>query len=508
MSVVVEPVLTIEKLREVLAEGHEQQALDFKRTLDLNERRDIVELVKDVAAMQAEASGGYIVVGADDHGKIVPDLTPTLAALFDEATLRAKLKKYVAEPFDVRAATHDIGGQMVVLLYIGPNPEGWCIFTADGAYEKQPGAKPTTVFRVGEVFVRRGTASVRWEDADRKRLVQQVVARQKEAWRAEFRTNLAAVDVNLSAQRLEQLPSSAVTWKLDAAGFDELVTELMRRNDDIPLIRMLSQAQTDAAELVGGDLDELKTLLDRVAGFSAIALAYERLRFFERGVDTFVKIYELGVDDHGMRRGNIDAPRLWLEIAARIYGLGGLAVRNRNWRAVRFLANRKPRGHDFGHYSNWLRHAQVMASRAEILDDKDNPGLIARTRNVVRSLAALRPDAVPDSDEILDSLCQFDALAGIVVIGERGRISSGSYYTNFARYFSRRTEPAFLLLVSNADARKTLFVGDDQLLADAIREMSYRANREGFNYNGWDGLEDETVIRFLADHPTTQDEEQ
>jgi hypothetical protein len=54
--------------------------------------------------MLAEELGGYVVIGSDDHGKVVPDLTPQLASLFDEATLRAKLKEYIAEPFDVWAA--------------------------------------------------------------------------------------------------------------------------------------------------------------------------------------------------------------------------------------------------------------------------------------------------------------------------------------------------------------------------------------------------------------------
>jgi len=44
MAVVVEPVLTEEKLLVLLAEGHEQPALDYKRRLDLAETRDFVDL--------------------------------------------------------------------------------------------------------------------------------------------------------------------------------------------------------------------------------------------------------------------------------------------------------------------------------------------------------------------------------------------------------------------------------------------------------------------------------
>jgi hypothetical protein len=96
MAVVVEPVLTEEKLRSLLAEGHEQSTLDYKRMLNLAENRDVIEIAKDIAAMQSEPLGGYIVVGADDQGAVVSDLTPELAKLFDEATLRAKMMKYLA----------------------------------------------------------------------------------------------------------------------------------------------------------------------------------------------------------------------------------------------------------------------------------------------------------------------------------------------------------------------------------------------------------------------------
>jgi hypothetical protein len=216
VAAVVEPVLGEEKLRALLAEGHEQSVLDFKTQLDLNERHDVIELAKDVAAMQAEESGGYLVIGVDDRGKPVSDLTAGQAKLFDEATLRSKLKKFIAEPFDVRTATHVIDGNTVVLVYVAPNVEGWCIFAATGEYyEPIPGStktRPIVVFRRGDVFVRHGTASERWQDADRSRLLQRAISRRKEAWRAEFRAEfLELVGAGRDAQEIERMPSTAVT---------------------------------------------------------------------------------------------------------------------------------------------------------------------------------------------------------------------------------------------------------------------------------------------------------
>ena len=74
-------------------------------------------------------------VGADDQGQVVSNLTANQASLFDEARLRAKLKRYIAEPFDVRSSVHQVDGKNVALVYVAPSPMGWCIFNAEGTYE-------------------------------------------------------------------------------------------------------------------------------------------------------------------------------------------------------------------------------------------------------------------------------------------------------------------------------------------------------------------------------------
>lgn len=91
MAVVVEPVLTEEKLRSLLHTGGEQVELDFKRSSDLSLTYDVVALVKDVAAMLSNELGGYIIIGAADDGTPVPDLTARHLELFDESRLRSTL---------------------------------------------------------------------------------------------------------------------------------------------------------------------------------------------------------------------------------------------------------------------------------------------------------------------------------------------------------------------------------------------------------------------------------
>jgi len=58
VATVVEPVLSEEKLRAVLAEGCEQRCLDFKTISDLSLRYDVAALVKDIAGMFSNELGG------------------------------------------------------------------------------------------------------------------------------------------------------------------------------------------------------------------------------------------------------------------------------------------------------------------------------------------------------------------------------------------------------------------------------------------------------------------
>lgn len=55
-------------MRQVLDGRQASAELDYKEQFDLSQRRDKVEIAKDVAAMQAR--GDLIVVGSTDVGKL------------------------------------------------------------------------------------------------------------------------------------------------------------------------------------------------------------------------------------------------------------------------------------------------------------------------------------------------------------------------------------------------------------------------------------------------------
>ncbi|MFF3552786.1 helix-turn-helix domain-containing protein [Streptomyces tsukubensis] len=108
-----------------MGQGGESGSVDYKSVEDLSQTADEMNLAKDVAAFQA--AGGHLVIGADDHGVPTGKMTVQLAKLFDEATLRPKMLKYLPEPLRVTTAVHTVNGHLLVLVYVHPHPDGLAV---------------------------------------------------------------------------------------------------------------------------------------------------------------------------------------------------------------------------------------------------------------------------------------------------------------------------------------------------------------------------------------------
>ena len=115
----------------------------------------------------------------------------------------------------------------------------------------------------------------------------------------------------------------------------------------------------------------LGSLLDKLSCLAATCLIYDEHEVLERVVQAFTQIYSMPLGERDDERfgfstaiaGTAIAPRIWLEIMRRIYGIGALAVRRRDWPAVRTLTLQHPeRLTDY--HPNWLRHTVTMVSRA------------------------------------------------------------------------------------------------------------------------------------------------
>lgn len=494
---VVEPTASEEKLRELLREAHESEELDYKSTLDLNEHHDLIELVKDLAAMRGQPLGGYIVVGADDAGRPTDGLSePTKARLFDESILRAKVEKYLTEPLDLRAGVHEVDGHVLALVFIGPARRGFEVLRIEGVHNK-------VVFQAGDVFVRRGTASKRWNGMEADERLARYATSQRETWRREFREDLRETWGSAEVgQLVSRAPAAVFTWQLDAESFQQAAVELLRSGDDITLRRFLLRLPSEVAKARSeGRAADGATMLDRLAALAAIAVEHQRPGWLDESVDAMMRTYELGFDSFGIAQPeNHENVELWLGLLSRGYGVGALSVRLGRWWAIPALATPRPGVRDFDTYwSSWIRHAQVQGSRAQMLNKQS--GVIPLAHNEVRRLDVLRPDTVDEDETVLASLCQFDVLAAVSVAAARGKIDPAGYYPNFAPYWTRRSMPAFELLVRNPDARKTI-AGDisDENLAVLLQFISETASNEALMFNGFGGIQSDAVSEFLSAH--------
>jgi hypothetical protein len=118
---------------------------------------------------------------------------------------------------------------------------------------------------------------------------------------------------------------------------------------------------------------------------------------------------------------------------------------------------------------------------------------------VVAQSESLRPGLSGDDERILNSLCQFDALAALALIDETGFVSG--FYPNFSRFFSGRTAPAIAHLISDDAMRQAIFPKPDADLANALRGLDGAARQAALRFNGWDGYEDDQIREFLRNNP-------
>lgn len=478
----------------LLAEQHESTTLDYKREADLGDKRTAVELAKDVAAMQVE--GGFIVVGADDRGHPTGLVTKPHGSLFDEARLRSKLTKWIPEPLELLSAVHEIDGNLMVIVYVGPNPAGFVVMADDGRYDND---RPL-VFRRGDVFVRHGTASEIWNQADIERIIGRRVAREKEAWRSELAEDIRHLGVASGASQVAGGPVAGVTWQLDAETFDAVILELLRRNDDLPLRVLLGRAAAEAGRLLAADaVDDLETLLDRLLQLGSLATFTARDEWTEAAVLALVAIYERGFTIPNERR----RAHLWMNVMARIFALGGLAVRSRRWSLLPILLKQRPRGLD-QLYNNWVRHAHTQAARAE-LPGPDDEG---RRRHLsfvdLGSRVAMRVDAArvdgATGDDVLDSVTQLDALAALIAGIGRDETDRQfrAYYPTFHLWYGRRVEPALAQVIANPEVRNLVVPGlSDPDLAQVLLRLAQPPS-ELWSAAPWVGYETPEITGFIA----------
>jgi hypothetical protein len=513
--VVVDGRVTDEKLNELLALQTEYPELDYKRRIDLDSTEGLVELVKDVGAMQVR--GGYIVGGVDGNGVPTADMDGIDARPFDEANLVPKLRQYLPEPLEIRSRVLERDGHPVILIYVGRHPSGCAIFHTDGQYAKKKGTE--IVFRAGDVYWRDGTRSVRISQQGFEEIMERRIADAKTAWLEEQREVRRREQADLRAayetRGLAEGALGSVNFDLTSEDLVLAVLELIRADDAIALRHLLNDSLRRARSAIERDEieTELADTLDKLACLAASLVEYGRDDWFERVVEVLAEIYSMPLGPHDARRFGLSshispeerAPRVWLQIIRRVYALGALAVRRRNWQAVRVLSVQLPAGLD-DYDANWLRHTLTMASRAQHLQrQKDGRteyiSLLSLAREDIERLTCLGSDLTSGDDDVaITSLAQFDFLGNVVAIDLSGDADSRVFYPNFARFRQERIQPTAEMLIRDPTMRSTLFPRGDDDLALALAAIAYVASREGVRYAGFDGWNRTKVGDFVEAH--------
>lgn len=475
--------------------------------------------------MQSLPTGGYIVVGADDHGVVSTRFGELNVADFDPSNLHRVAHPYLPT-VQVRASTHMIDGVAVAVIYIGPpEPPGVAIIVKDGQY--LDGKRTTAVFTPGDVFVRRGMQSVRWLPSD----LPGVLQRWEDSIREDERRRASAyADQLLQGERaraIAQGPLGSLTWRLAIEEFDAAFLEAIRSGDAMTLRRLLLTFGADASALVAGhgpdgpvspsDPGELELLLDRLVAALALTVTYAERDWFDQLLGILVDVYRSALDPMGNAR-QLGGPQstasqeLILRVAVGVEAIGGLAIRMKQLWAVRPLAMPDQQLVKQLREPSWIRHAITAASWARLLylaphEEGGQPRqiggpVVALARQLVERIPALRPDTQVSpfelntspaaNDKVLDSLIQFDVFWCVIAVAHSGQ--EHNQYPSFASFYSHRAEPAFDVLIDDPEVRRLVLGGDagspgdpeaEAKLKDTLRTVAVIARQVAFSMGRW-----------------------
>ena len=220
-----------------------------------------------------------------------------------------------------------------------------------------------------------------------------------------------------------------------------------------------------------------------------------------------IAIYNANLTDHGIERTDLTVTpaKVWLMIIERLYALGALASRKRDWMTIRRIAEARPALYQGDYYRSLVRHGHIMAARAGLLEDPQHSrvgaSLLQLALQHVARLSELRPDAAPEDERILTSLCQFDLLMNLATVDATGRFAGAVIYPHFKRFYSHRSDPAVVALLEDHDARQVLFPQDDQALSNVLWSIGRLGSGEFFLVSGWDGYEDPRILELFQQHP-------
>lgn len=427
-----------ERVKALLAQGAEYEKLDYKKTFNILETRDIVEITKDIAAMLS-SGGGWLLIGADDKGVAVSAFSDVLYDAFDEATLRSKLKKYLHEPLGITASTVKIDENNFALIECINHPDGFVILKADGQYPHS--TKTKEVFRKGDVFVRHGSSSERWQQHDINRIVNGRVSKEKVEWLKDAELILArvshATEPLIEKRRLKDL----------LRGLKDKISNSTLNHSDIKLV------------------------VDEISLTAIKSIHAEDENVFDICLKSLVECYSLGFDHRGRWRldNSLNPVDVWYEILIHLPIIGGACVEAKRYESAKKLALQKVHGDDGRHYPNWYRHALTMSSRAN--RTRKGHGALSATQNILHTDERYKDTLGWSTEEGITYIVQFDYLAALVAVDSVGLVDTSAFYTSFGFYDKDRVTQMLIDILLDEDLRQKIFKSSPENVAFLIQKV-------------------------------------
>jgi hypothetical protein len=197
-------------------------------------------------------------------------------------------------------------------------------------------------------------------------------------------------------------------------------------------------------------------------------------------------------------RLRVDVTLMTKQVLLCIEVLGALAVRRRNWPQVRALAVQTVTGESNPEVRYILRHAQIHVARSG-RDSRES--LLHLAHSMIQERPWLRIDALADDPLVLQSLCQFDLLAGLMLLVAEPHAPDAVaiFWPEFARFPTAYSDSVLDDVLEDATARRDLGITSDTALVAALKTLDRLARSESFApYMGWSGYRARSVATFLA----------
>jgi len=507
-----------EKLIELLALGAEQEALDFKATVDFSIPKHQIDHVKDLLGLMSLPAGGYLVVGVNNNGTVATGHPEIVEAHFDQAVLQAKVAPFVDGRIDIRSAVHLLPSgdspRRVALIYAGPPPDLLPLIVRRAGEYTREGGRQQTVLRIGQIIVREGTSST--ELAPRHWRV--LLARYTEQVKAEARKDVDALVSRVVALLEQSEHGTTAPTPIDLGMNLNTYGVAANALAESGSASRLDDALRDVAAALALGEGPTPDALDRAFRLALSTMLYGDQTQFSRVIEVIADYYDSVPGIRDATRNTAPRERTsataWRDVAVRLYLLGAESVRRRYWAQLRALTLHPYDTSDHYGYSSWIRHALTSAARANVLDADDSQtgqtsALISRALNLASSTPELVPDfpaptvTVPtalDDNSLLDALCQFDILWCMVAFVEGG--ADHHFFPSSSAYDQRHAYPAFVLVATDMEARRALFPrSTDAEIAAAVgvvADTGRRQSQHNPGFNWWDELPD-VVTRWMGE---------